>query len=231
MAGAAFFDLDGTLLTANSAALWVRRERRLGRLGKRQTLKALFFFGAYRLGVFDIDLAISEAARSLAGRSDDEMRRQTRRWWAQEVAGTAAAGAVWAIDRHRRAGEKAVLLTSSTLWAAECAAVQFGLDDVLCTQFEVADGRMTGGVAQVCYGRGKVALAERWAEARGVRLSESTFYTDSFTDLPMLERVGRPRVVHPDLRLRLEARRRGWPVLDWRRAPRERWNLTESATG
>src|SRR2546430_2634453 len=65
----------------------------------------------------------------------------------------------------------------------------------------------------VCYGEGKIYWAQRFATAQGVDLGRSYFYTDSITDLPVLERVGEPRIVNPDPRLRRVAARRGWPVL------------------
>ena len=68
----------------------------------------------------------------------------------------------------------------------------------------------------VCYGAGKTYWAERFAAAEGLDLARSYFYTDSITDLPVLERVGEPRVVNPDPRLRRAAMRRGWPVLQLR---------------
>jgi putative phosphoserine phosphatase / 1-acylglycerol-3-phosphate O-acyltransferase len=78
----------------------------------------------------------------------------------------------------------------------------------------VRDGRFTGeAVRPVCYGDGKMYWAERFAAAEGLELDQSYFYTDSITDLPVLERVGEPRVVNPDPRLRRLALRRGWPVL------------------
>jgi putative phosphoserine phosphatase/1-acylglycerol-3-phosphate O-acyltransferase len=78
----------------------------------------------------------------------------------------------------------------------------------------VRDGRFTGEAERpVCYGAGKIYWAERFAAAEGIDLDRSYFYTDSITDLPVLERVGEPRVVNPDLRLRRVAARRGWPLL------------------
>jgi phosphoserine phosphatase len=67
----------------------------------------------------------------------------------------------------------------------------------------------------LCFGAGKVVAAEAWAARHGVDLADTTFYTDSYTDLPMLERVGRPVAVNPDPRLARTARRRGWPILRW----------------
>lgn len=218
MRRAAFFDLDGTLLTVNSAGLWIRRERRLGRLRKRQMAKAAAWFAMYKMGVLDIEVAMGEAASTVTGESEQALETATREWYADEVARHAAPGAFHVIQRHREAGDLLVLLTSSTHWAGACAAQQFGLDAVLATRFEAAGGTLTGRVQRpICYGPGKVALAEAFAAERGVDLSASAFYTDSYTDLPMLARVGSPFVVHPDTRLKWEARRRAWPVLDWRR--------------
>lgn len=219
MSGAAFFDLDGTLLKVNSAELWVRRERRLGRLGKRQMAKAVVYLAAYRLGALRIENVIREALSTIRDTEEEAMRSEVERWYAEEIARTAAPGAFPVLQSHRAAGERLVLLTSSSSYASAVAQEQFGLDDVLCTRYEVRDGRFTGEpVRPICYGEGKVVLAEKLAAERGIDLSQSAFYTDSYTDLPMLLRVGRPAVVNPDPRLRWEARRRRWPVLDWHQA-------------
>ena len=78
-------------------------------------------------------------------------------------------------------------------------------------------GRFTGEiVAPFCFGQGKVEAAEVWAREHDVNLAESAFYTDSISDLPMLERVGTAHVVNPDPRLRWTARRRRWPISYWR---------------
>jgi phosphoserine phosphatase len=97
------------------------------------------------------------------------------------------------------------------------AAEEWGFDDFLANDFHTGDdGALVGTFhTPLCYGSGKVAHAERWASDRAVDLDSSFFYTDSYSDLPMLERVGEPRVVAPDPRLAREAKKRGWPVLDW----------------
>ena len=87
---------------------------------------------------------------------------------------------------------------------------------MLASRLGVRDGRFTGEVeTPFCFGAGKVAVAEAWAARHDVDLDTSAFFTDSISDLPMLERVGEPVVVNPDLRLGWEARRRAWPVRRW----------------
>jgi phosphoserine phosphatase len=70
-------------------------------------------------------------------------------------------------------------------------------------------------VGSLCFGAGKLGYAEAYARERGVSLSDCWFYTDSYSDLPVLERMGHPVMVNPDPRLRREAERRGWPVEWW----------------
>ena len=88
---------------------------------------------------------------------------------------------------------------------------------MLCNRFEVdASGLYTGRpLGEVCFGEGKRLYAEDCASEAGVPLSACSFYTDSYSDLPVMEVVGRPVAVHPDRRLQREALRRGWPVVSW----------------
>ena len=215
---AAFFDLDRTLLTVNSGALWMRRERRLGRISRWQLLQGTAYLIGYKFSVIDMDRVTTEALKTVKGKREETVRRWTRDWYRAEVAHHAAPGA-WAVLRaHRAARELLVLLTSSSPYESEIAGQQFGMDGVLSSRYEVVDGRFTGAPLQpICYGAGKVTYAERYAAEHGVDLDRSFYYADSMSDLPMLERVGNPRVVNPDPRLRCLARRRRWAVLDWRR--------------
>jgi HAD superfamily hydrolase (TIGR01490 family) len=219
MRRAAFFDLDGTLLSVNSAALWVQRERSLGRLTRRQAARAALFFIGYRLSLVDIEAAMKVALGTIRGTEERLLREAVQEWYRRDVAPLAAPGAFPVIDAHRRRGDLLVLLTSSSLYASEEAQAQFGLDEVLCTRYEVREGLFTGeAVTPLCYGQGKVECARALALERDIDLSASAFYTDSMTDLPMLLSVGAPHAVNADPRLRWEARRRGWPHLDWHKS-------------
>jgi len=218
---AAFFDLDGTLLAANSARLWLWRERRRGRITTAQTVRAAGLLVAYNLGVVDMVAAMREALQTVRGEREETVREWTREWFEAEVVPRhEAPGARPTIEAHRARGHALVLLTSSSPYESELAARYFGLDDFRCTRYALdREGRFTGEpVLPVCYGEGKVRHAEACAAELGLDLDRSYFYSDSNTDLPMLRRVPYPRAVNPDLRLRWEAHRRGWPVLDWSRA-------------
>lgn len=213
---AAFFDLDRTLITVNSGKLWFDAERRDGRLTTWMALRAGFFLLGYKLGWVNMQKAMQAALTTIKGLDEAPIRQRTEAWYRKEVAGFAAPGAAAAIAWHRQHNQACVLLTASSSYEAEIARQQFQLDAALSTHYEVSDGKFTGNVVvPLCYGAGKITWAERYAEQHHIDLDQSYFYTDSVTDLPMLERVAHPRIVLPDARLARIAKQRDWQVLDW----------------
>jgi len=217
MPAIAFFDFDETLIVGNSGRLWLRRELRQGHISRSQFFRAAVWMLRYRLGWASMDDALRTAIGSLRGQSEQTLRARTRHFYETEVRLLYRTGARPALDRHRAQGDAIVLLTASSLYLSELVAEELGLDDVLCNRFEVDDsGAHTGrSVGTLCFGAGKLGYAEAYARDRGVSLADCWFYTDSFSDLPVLERVGHPVVVNPDQRLRREAERRGWPIEWW----------------
>jgi HAD superfamily hydrolase (TIGR01490 family) len=213
----AFFDLDKTLLSRNSAALWVRSELAAGRATKWQALKAFGWVLRYNLGAADMTEPIRRGALLLAGQREEEMAARVRSFYAAVVRTLYRPGGIEAVRAHRAAGDRVVLLTSSSNYMCEMVLRDLAIDDYLCNRFEVAaDGRYTGrAIEPLCFGPGKVLIAERYAAEHGGRLADAAFYTDSHSDVPVLEAVGRPVAVNPDPRLRRHARRRNWETVDW----------------
>lgn len=212
---AAIFDLDRTLLSVNSGTLWFKRERAAGRLPLHQAVEAAGWMGLYGLGLMKGDVALGRAVKGIAGEAVTVVEDRLNAFYDEELAGHLAPGGVDAVRAHQRAGDATVLLTSASAVIARRVQDELGLDAALGLELEARDGVYTGAIAQLSFGRAKVGLAEAWAAEQGIDLAQSWFYSDSVTDLPLLERVGRPMVVAPDLRLGRVARRRGWPVLDW----------------
>ncbi len=214
--GIAFFDLDLTVLEVNSASLWIRRELRLGHISRWSAIKGAVWLGMYELGFAKLEDAIRSAASTLKGKEEAVMRQRTEDFWAAEVAMRVRPGAAAAITSHQQAGERVVLLTSSSNYLGQLAVDAMSMDGLLSNRFEVEAGCYTGELhSPLCYGPGKLVHAQAEADAHGVSLEDCTFYTDSMSDLPVLEAVGRPVPVHPDPRLRREAIRRGWEIANW----------------
>jgi phosphoserine phosphatase len=106
-------------------------------------------------------------------------------------------------------------------------AGRIGVEDVLATRAEIRDGRYTGRLDFYCYRDDKAEAIRRLAEEQGIDLERSFAYSDSVTDLPMLESVGNPVAVNPDRELRRLAQQRGWRIRDFRRPVRLRQRFPE----
>lgn len=218
--GIAFFDLDATLLGCNSAYSWLFTELSGGHLGPWMALRAVGALACYSIGVGDAEPMLRQSYLAQAGRDAEATARRIACWYQRKMRHRMRPGGLAAIRRHRAAGESCVLLTSATQHLSGLVERDLALDGVVCTTLEIdAGGRYTGQVVgRVCFGAGKAAAATDFAAAAGAELSACTFYTDSFSDLPVMEIVGTAVAVHPDPKLRRLAAARGWPVVDWSRA-------------
>lgn len=217
----AFFDLDRTLIDVNSGELWVRSEWKLGRLATREVMWAAWWLARYKFGHGKgLDLVFQRAALGLVGQREDELADRVRAWFELEVAHHLRPGGRVALDKHREQGDRLVLATSGTYYAATAAAHAFGIETVVSTELEVAEGLFTGQIRTLAVGDGKLTAVASWAEREGVDFEDATFYSDSFTDVALLEAVREPVVVNPDRKLRRHAALRGWPIVDWGLAPR-----------
>lgn len=213
---AAFFDMDRTLVRVNTGQLYLRWRRERGQARLRDVLRVSGWMLQYMLGVVDAPRVTALALQSLVGLDEEAFRAECVEWYAARVREHVTAAARAAVEARRRAGFVPVVLSASTPYAIAPLAGDLDIAHVLCTRLTVREGRFTGAYEEpLAYGYGKVVVAERWAETHGIDLAASTFYTDSVSDLPMLERVGEPRIVNPDPRLRVRALVRGWPVERW----------------
>jgi HAD superfamily hydrolase (TIGR01490 family) len=121
--------------------------------------------------------------------------------------------AVSLIEEHHLAGRDVVIVSASGAEVVEPIGEMLGADGVIATRMEITDGRYTGTIDFYAYAENKARAIEELAERHGYDLSRSYAYSDSITDLHMLEVVGHPYAVNPDKELRRQARERGWPVL------------------
>ena len=129
------------------------------------------------------------------------------------------------IEEHHLAGRDVVIVSSSGAEVVEPIGEMLGADHVIATRMVVEDGRYTGEIEYYAYGENKATAIRELAEREGYDLARCYAYSDSVTDLPMLEAVGHPYAVNPDRALRKEARRRDWPVLVFTRPVRLRDRL------
>jgi phosphoserine phosphatase len=118
------------------------------------------------------------------------------------------------LDRHRQAGRDTYIVSAAPQEIVEPLAHSLGMTSGIGTRSRVVDGMYTGALdGPFCYGEGKVEAMRELANWHGYVLSECYAYSDSASDLPMLEAVGHPVAVNPDGRLERHARRHGWPIV------------------
>ncbi len=214
MAVAAFFDVDGTLIAKNSGPLYMRFLRRRGEIRRRDAVRTIYYFLKYRLNLLDIEQALAQSSNWIRGRREADIAEHCRVWYREMVRQYLVPEMIRKVEEHRAAGHLVALLSSTTNYLADPLAEELGIEHLLVTKLVVVDGCFTGEVERpLCYGHGKLHWARRFAEQHGVDLGASFFYTDSVTDVPMLEMVGHPQVVNPDPILRRMARRRGWHIV------------------
>ena len=214
-ARAALFDLDRTLLDVNSGHDWVRWEWKRGHLGLRDVAHAVWGFGAYALGRSDLEAFLDAAIARYTDHDADALAAETERWYDARIAHRVRPGARHALARHRAQGDALAIATTGSWFAARVASARFDVPLAVSTELGVRDGRVTGRISAPAHGPHKARRALAWLDSVGVAPADAWFYTDSMSDLPLLLAVGHPVVVHPDPRLAREAKRRGWPVVDW----------------
>jgi HAD superfamily hydrolase (TIGR01490 family) len=132
------------------------------------------------------------------------------------------------IALHRALGRKVYVVSSSPEEVVRPLAEHVGIPEILATRAETEDGKYTGRLAFYAYAEGKAEAIRQVAEREGIDLRGSYAYSDSFTDLPMLEAVGNPVAVNPDRELRREAEKRGWQIRYFRRPVRLRHRLARA---
>lgn len=213
---AAFFDLDKTIIATSSTLAFSKPFQAGGLLSRRAVLRS-----AYAQFVY------------LVGGADHDQMEKMRAFMSQLVAGWDVATvreivadtlhnvvdpfvydeAVSLIEEHKLAGRDVVIVSASGTELVEPIGAMLGADIVVATRLEEVDGKYTGGVDYYAYGEEKARAIRELAEERGYDLDASYAYSDSVTDIPMLEAVGHAYAVNPDKDLRRAAKERGWPVL------------------
>lgn len=211
--GAAFFDLDRTLLRGASGPVISEALRQMGVLGNRTIPGENLVYKIFdTVGETLPAMALTRtAARFAAGWSRDAVRD------AGEIAAARLADTVQPfgrllMDEHREAGRPVVMATTSPYDLVAPLARVLGMDDVIATRYGVHEGAYDGTiVGEFVWGPGKLAAVRAWADRHDIDLAESWAYSDSVFDSPLLGAVGHPVVVNPDPRMRLMALVRRWP--------------------
>jgi HAD superfamily hydrolase (TIGR01490 family) len=223
---AAFFDLDKTVIAKASIAAFGRPFYRGGLINRRLVARALVSQIIYlHLGASEQKLArVRESMLVLTkGWDRDQIRDIVREALEETVEPIIYAEALDLIEAHRAAGHKVYLVSASPEDIVMPLADHLGVDGAIASRVVVdEDGRYAGEMDFYAYGPFKAVAMEELAEREGFDLSESSAYSDSYTDLPMLEAVGHPVAVNPDRVLAKVAKDRDWEVMQFTKPVRMR---------
>jgi HAD superfamily hydrolase (TIGR01490 family) len=214
---AALFDMDRTLIRRETGTLYVRYQRALGEATRLDLLRVIYWVARYTIGMIDAPEVAKRVIWPLRGTPEMALAARCDDWFRRDVEHHICDLGRRAVERHRARGDLLAIVTGASPYVARPLARRLGIPHVLASELEVdGEGIFTGRfVDPLCYGVGKITLARKLAEEHGFVLEESTFYSDSYTDLPLLEAVAEPVVVNPDRRLARVAKRRGWRVERW----------------
>ncbi len=214
--GAAFFDLDKTLMEGASGLHFARAAFRAGVVSRRRLARDLWENLRYRLSGASDEQADAVRARVLAATAGVSEKRLSR-LGPEVLAGILPAiypamlRVAWG---HQDAGRPAYIVTAASQELAELLARVLVLDGAVGTRYEIEDGHYTGRLAgPFTYRDGKAEAIDLLARERGIDLSASYAYSDSESDLPMLRAVGHPVAVNPDPSLERIAREERWEIL------------------
>jgi HAD superfamily hydrolase (TIGR01490 family) len=214
--GAAFFDLDRTLLRRSSALALAGSFRERGLIGRGQLAKAAawqLLFVARGAGAETVRKASEDGMMILRGHPVDAVRELVAHAMEPVLKPLVYREPLDLVARHGAAGEPVYIVSATLQEIVDELARELGFDGALGSTCEIEDGVYTGRSLRPCHGEAKAAAVRELAEREGIDLAASTAYSDSHTDVPFLEAVGRPVAVNPDRRLRAIAAERGWETL------------------
>ena len=203
----ALFDLDNTLLGGDSDHAWGDYLCERGILD-RIAYKARNddFYQDYLAGRLNITDYLNFSLEILGRTEMAQLAQWHREFMRDCIEPIILAKGEALLAEHRAAGDKLLIITATNRFVTAPIAARLGVETLLATECEMADGRYTGRTTDVpCFKEGKVTRLNRWLGETGLSLDDSSFYSDSLNDLPLLEQVTRPCAVDPDPKLRAEA--------------------------
>ncbi len=213
----AFFDLDHTLLDGSNGNIYAVQLIKDGYFGKGTLLYVAWYSVLYKLNRLPQKEVYRKVLDLMGQYTVLEMIGMMDRGFAEHILPRLYAGGVEVVKDHQRQGHLTVIATAAGEYIAERVRAQLGADDVIATTTPIRGDRMTSDIeVPFTFMEGKLEMARDYCEEKGADLADCWFYSDSASDLPLLEAVGHPVVVNPQLKLRMATRGRGWPVLKFR---------------
>lgn len=214
----AIFDLDNTLIAGDSDHTWGEFLIEKGVVDEESYKSANDrFFEDYKRGEFDIYAYLDFSLAPFSRLENAQLTSLHNEFMETKIEPMVLPKGIDLIQHHKDEGHTLLIITATNRFITEPIAKRLGIETILATEGEVVNGRFTGNVSGVpCYREGKVTRLKKWLEKNDKSLNKSYFYSDSATDLPLLELVTYPHAVDPDKTLKMLAKERNWAIISLR---------------
>ena len=212
----ALFDLDNTLLNGDSDHGWGMYLADIGVVdAKEQQRKQDMFYQQYLDGTLDIIEFCEYQYEVLRNNSMQQLLEWRADFVETIVEPMIVSGKADLVEKHRDAGDKLVIVTATNDFVTQPIADRLGVPTLIATRAELIDGAYTGKVSGTpCFKGGKIDRVKEWLSSIDQSYAHTTFYSDSYNDLPLMEYADTAIAVTPDDRLRAHAERHHWQVID-----------------
>ena len=210
------FDLDNTLLAGDSDRAWGQYIVEKKIVSDAFLVESEKFYNSYYEGDLDIDGFLAFCLKPLTENKLSELLELRKGFIEDKIKPMMLEEAIRTVEQKKIEGP-VIIATATNSFVTRPIADLFKIKDLIATEFIIRDNEFTGEVDGIpCFREGKVKKVEEWVEANGYDLSNATFYSDSFNDLPLLEKVETAIVVDGDDKLIEQAKNNDWECISFR---------------
>jgi HAD superfamily hydrolase (TIGR01490 family) len=211
-----FLDLDGTIISKISGKLLVLNAVRSGYAGAGDLVRMLIVYLLYRIRLINDENMANKLVSWSRGITEKELEELCNETCNNQLIPSVYKMALEEINSHKKSNARIVLLSASISQVCGKIAEEVKADDIICSALKVKDGYLTGEAEGIlCYGQGKISGLREFCIRNDIQISESWYYGDSISDLPVFMAVGSPVCVNPGKKLRKIAIKNGWKILTW----------------
>ncbi len=210
----AAFDLDKTLLSVNSSRLVVKMSRSFGLMKRREYNQAIFYSLVYKFDLKNPNEILLSMMQWIKGLKEKEVIYLAGKHIVPEMQKNIRQEMVSALEFHRSNNARLVLLSSALPYFCNPIAEYLGMDDVVCSRLEVNNGYFTGNpINKLVFGEEKAARMKAYCHVNNFSLTSTWYYGDAYSDRFILQSVGHPVCVKPEIKLGWLAKKKGWKII------------------
>jgi HAD superfamily hydrolase (TIGR01490 family) len=212
----AFFDLDLTLINGISGKILMQQAYKYGIMSSKHIFQGFLFSFLNKFNLMNPDSIMNKMVTNLEGISESQIINLIEDIFDDQFLKIIRDEAKSEIVHHKNNKGKTVILSASLPYVCEPIKYFLDMDDIICSRLEIMKSKFTGKPdGPFCYGKEKYLQAIRYCENNNYSFNEAYFYSDSISDLPLLQVVGNPICVSPDKSLRYIAQKSGWKIYNW----------------